>query len=160
MFSALFFNKGRGNFLNMLALMLIPFSLLAHFWMSFPWEGHAVLSQWNGDGPVLYCIHVQYIKWPQFLHRGFVLGCLFSPVSPPLHCAGAAINWEPSYCGWQSSKTFFAFISAMKSKLSTIASVHVYSIQKAMLKDSGPLYNTDYDIIKANFQNCSKWVLS
>ncbi|KAJ6664766.1 hypothetical protein lerEdw1_005738 [Lerista edwardsae] len=48
-------------------------------------------------------------------------------------------------------------LEAMKSKLSTVASVHVYSIQKAMLKDSGPLYNTDYDIIKANFQNCSKF---
>ncbi|XP_034971966.1 DNA polymerase delta subunit 3 [Zootoca vivipara] len=48
-------------------------------------------------------------------------------------------------------------LEAMKSKLSTIASVHVYSIQKAMLKDSSPLYNTDYDIIKANLQNCSKF---
>nr|XP_025042727.1 DNA polymerase delta subunit 3 isoform X1 [Pelodiscus sinensis] len=48
-------------------------------------------------------------------------------------------------------------LEAMKSKLSTIASVHVYSIQKAMLKDSGPLYNTDYDIIKSNLQNCSKF---
>ncbi|XP_060627275.2 DNA polymerase delta subunit 3 isoform X2 [Anolis sagrei] len=45
----------------------------------------------------------------------------------------------------------------MKSKLSTVASVHVYSIQKATLKDSGPLYSTDYDIIKANLQNCSKF---
>ncbi|XP_066475975.1 DNA polymerase delta subunit 3 isoform X2 [Tiliqua scincoides] len=45
----------------------------------------------------------------------------------------------------------------MKSKLLTVASVHIYSIQKAMLKDSGPLYNTDYDIIKVNFQNCSKF---
>ncbi|NXG72476.1 DPOD3 polymerase, partial [Baryphthengus martii] len=48
-------------------------------------------------------------------------------------------------------------LEAMKSKLTTIASVHVYSIQKALLKDSGPLYNTDYDIIKANLQNCSKF---
>ncbi|XP_062983284.1 DNA polymerase delta subunit 3 [Elgaria multicarinata webbii] len=48
-------------------------------------------------------------------------------------------------------------LEAMKSKLSTVASVHVYSIQKAMLKDSGPLYNTDYDVIKANLQNCSKF---
>uniref|UniRef100_A0A670HRG7 DNA polymerase delta subunit 3 n=1 Tax=Podarcis muralis TaxID=64176 RepID=A0A670HRG7_PODMU len=48
-------------------------------------------------------------------------------------------------------------LEAMKSKLSTIASVHVYSIQKAMLKDSSPLYNTDYDVIKANLQNCSKF---
>jgi len=44
----------------------------------------------------------------------------------------------------------------MKSKLATVTSVHVYSIQKALLKDSGPLYNTDYDIIKANLHNCSK----
>lgn len=48
----------------------------------------------------------------------------------------------------------------MKSKLATIASVHVYSIQKALLKDSGPLYNTDYDIVKTNLHNCSKWVAS
>ncbi|XP_014377495.1 DNA polymerase delta subunit 3 isoform X7 [Alligator sinensis] len=48
-------------------------------------------------------------------------------------------------------------LEAMKSKLATIASVHVYSIQKALLKDSGPLYNTDYDIIKTNLQNCSKF---
>ncbi|NXP02901.1 DPOD3 polymerase, partial [Thinocorus orbignyianus] len=46
---------------------------------------------------------------------------------------------------------------AMMSKLSTVTSVHVYSIQKALLKDSGPLYNTDYDIVKANLQNCSKF---
>lgn len=48
----------------------------------------------------------------------------------------------------------------MKSKLSTITSVHVYSIQKALLKDSSPLYNTDYDIVKSNLQHCSKWVLA
>nr|XP_056714464.1 DNA polymerase delta subunit 3 [Euleptes europaea] len=48
-------------------------------------------------------------------------------------------------------------LEAMKAKLSTVASVHVYSIQKAMLKDSSPLYNTDYDIVKANLQNCSKF---
>ncbi|NXR34527.1 DPOD3 polymerase, partial [Zosterops hypoxanthus] len=45
----------------------------------------------------------------------------------------------------------------MKSKLSTITSVHVYSIQKALLKDSSPLYNTDYDIVKSNLQHCSKF---
>ncbi|NXN27142.1 DPOD3 polymerase, partial [Nycticryphes semicollaris] len=48
-------------------------------------------------------------------------------------------------------------LEAMKSKLAMIASVHVYSIQKALLKDSGPLYNTDYDIVKANLRNCSKF---
>lgn len=51
---------------------------------------------------------------------------------------------------------FFSPPPAMKSKLATIASVHVYSIQKALLKDSGPLYNTDYDIVKTNLHNCSK----
>ncbi|NWU25085.1 DPOD3 polymerase, partial [Dyaphorophyia castanea] len=48
-------------------------------------------------------------------------------------------------------------LEAMKSKLSTIASVHVYSIQKALLKDSSPLYNTDYDIVKTNLEHCSKF---
>ncbi|NXT18230.1 DPOD3 polymerase, partial [Syrrhaptes paradoxus] len=48
-------------------------------------------------------------------------------------------------------------LEGMKSKLATIASVHVYSIQKALLKDSGPLYNTDYDIVKTNLHNCSKF---
>ncbi|NXX98103.1 DPOD3 polymerase, partial [Centropus bengalensis] len=48
-------------------------------------------------------------------------------------------------------------LEAMKSKLDTIASVHVYSIQKALLKDSGPLYNTDYDIVKTNLHHCSKF---
>ncbi|XP_060091196.1 DNA polymerase delta subunit 3 [Heteronotia binoei] len=48
-------------------------------------------------------------------------------------------------------------LEALKAKLSSVASVHVYSIQKAMLKDSSPLYNTDYDIVKANLQNCSKF---
>ncbi|KAG8137124.1 hypothetical protein E2320_005673 [Naja naja] len=47
-------------------------------------------------------------------------------------------------------------LEAMKSKFSTLASVHVYSIQKAQLRDSSPLFNTDYDILKANLENCSK----
>ncbi|XP_062052694.1 DNA polymerase delta subunit 3 isoform X3 [Lepus europaeus] len=46
-------------------------------------------------------------------------------------------------------------LEAVKSKLAVTASIHVYSIQKAMLKDSGPLFNTDYDILKSNLQNCS-----
>ncbi|KAF0886183.1 DPOD3 polymerase, partial [Crocuta crocuta] len=48
-------------------------------------------------------------------------------------------------------------LEAVKSKLAVTASIHVYSIQKAMLKDSGPLFNTDYDILKSNLQNCSKF---
>ncbi|XP_063741018.1 DNA polymerase delta subunit 3 isoform X2 [Eleginops maclovinus] len=44
-----------------------------------------------------------------------------------------------------------------KSKMSLIASVHVYSVQKALLKDSGPLYSVDYDAVKDNLENCSKF---
>ncbi|XP_008432145.1 DNA polymerase delta subunit 3 [Poecilia reticulata] len=43
-----------------------------------------------------------------------------------------------------------------KSKMSLVVSVHVYSVQKALLKDSGPLYSVDYDAIKDNLKNCSR----
>lgn len=45
----------------------------------------------------------------------------------------------------------------MKSYLAVTASIQVYSIQKSMLKDGEPLFNTDYDILKSNLQNCSKF---
>ncbi|KAG8453160.1 hypothetical protein GDO86_004833 [Hymenochirus boettgeri] len=48
-------------------------------------------------------------------------------------------------------------LEATKEKLAEVASVHVYSIQKAALKDSSPLYNTDYDIVKNNLHNCNKF---
>ncbi|KAM4796380.1 DNA polymerase delta subunit 3 [Rhinophrynus dorsalis] len=48
-------------------------------------------------------------------------------------------------------------LEATKAKLTVVANVHVYSIQKASLKDSAPLFNTDYDIIKNNLQNCNKF---
>ncbi|XP_044524075.1 DNA polymerase delta subunit 3 isoform X1 [Gracilinanus agilis] len=48
-------------------------------------------------------------------------------------------------------------LEAVKSRLAVTASIHVYSVQKAMLKDSGPLFNTDYDILKTNLQSCSKF---
>ncbi|KAI4886830.1 hypothetical protein NFI96_018394 [Prochilodus magdalenae] len=44
-----------------------------------------------------------------------------------------------------------------KSKLEKTVSVHVYSIQKAELKDSSPLYSTDYDAVKENLKNCNKY---
>uniref|UniRef100_A0A3Q2PKP6 DNA polymerase delta subunit 3 n=1 Tax=Fundulus heteroclitus TaxID=8078 RepID=A0A3Q2PKP6_FUNHE len=44
-----------------------------------------------------------------------------------------------------------------KSKMSLLVSVHVYSVQKALLKDSGPLYSVDYDAVKDNLKNCSKY---
>uniref|UniRef100_A0A6I8N4W3 DNA polymerase delta subunit 3 n=1 Tax=Ornithorhynchus anatinus TaxID=9258 RepID=A0A6I8N4W3_ORNAN len=46
-------------------------------------------------------------------------------------------------------------LEAMKSKLAVTASIHVYSIQRAALKDSGPLFNTDYDVLKSNLHDCS-----
>ncbi|XP_066555192.1 DNA polymerase delta subunit 3 isoform X2 [Amia ocellicauda] len=45
----------------------------------------------------------------------------------------------------------------VKSKMVTPASVHVYSVQRAVLKDSGPLFSTDYDTVKENLKNCSKY---
>ncbi|XP_047224757.1 DNA polymerase delta subunit 3 [Girardinichthys multiradiatus] len=44
-----------------------------------------------------------------------------------------------------------------KSKMSLIVSIHVYSVQKALLKDSGPLYSVDYDVVKDNLQSCSRY---
>ncbi|KAM9322486.1 DNA polymerase delta subunit 3 isoform 2-T2 [Pholidichthys leucotaenia] len=44
-----------------------------------------------------------------------------------------------------------------KAKMSLVVSVHVYSVQRALLKDSGPLYSVDYDAVKDNLQNCSRY---
>ncbi|XP_053312616.1 DNA polymerase delta subunit 3 isoform X2 [Spea bombifrons] len=48
-------------------------------------------------------------------------------------------------------------LEAAKAKLAVVANVHVYSIQKAALKDSAPLFNTDYDIFKNNLEDCNKF---
>ncbi|CAL8366226.1 unnamed protein product [Boreogadus saida] len=45
----------------------------------------------------------------------------------------------------------------VKSKMSFTVSVHVYSVQKASLKDSGPLYSVDYDAVKDNLNSCSRY---
>ena len=42
--------------------------------------------------------------------------------------------------------------------MSLIVSVHIYSVQKALLRDSGPLYSVDYDAVKDNLKNCSRHV--
>nr|XP_043880442.1 DNA polymerase delta subunit 3 isoform X3 [Solea senegalensis] len=44
-----------------------------------------------------------------------------------------------------------------KAKMSLIVSVHVYSVQKALLKDSSPLYSVDYDAVRDNLKNCSRY---
>ncbi|XP_056277348.1 DNA polymerase delta subunit 3 [Pseudoliparis swirei] len=43
-----------------------------------------------------------------------------------------------------------------KSKMSLVVSVHVYSVQKALLKDSGPLYGVDYDAVRDNLKDCGR----
>ncbi|XP_008286105.1 LOW QUALITY PROTEIN: DNA polymerase delta subunit 3-like [Stegastes partitus] len=45
----------------------------------------------------------------------------------------------------------------VKAKMSLIVSVHIYSVQKALLKDSGPLYSVDYDAVKDNLKSCSRY---
>ncbi|XP_051956532.1 DNA polymerase delta subunit 3 isoform X1 [Xyrauchen texanus] len=45
----------------------------------------------------------------------------------------------------------------VKAKMDVTISVHVYSLQRAELKDSAPLYSTDYDAVKENLKNCSKY---
>lgn len=42
--------------------------------------------------------------------------------------------------------------------MSLIVSVHVYSVQKALLKDSAPLYSVDYDAVKDSMKNLGKYV--
>nr|AAI16551.1 Zgc:136471 protein [Danio rerio] len=48
-------------------------------------------------------------------------------------------------------------LEAVKAKMEMTISVHVYSVQRAELKDSSPLYTTDYDAVKENLKNCSKY---
>ncbi|XP_051533231.1 DNA polymerase delta subunit 3-like [Myxocyprinus asiaticus] len=45
----------------------------------------------------------------------------------------------------------------VKAKMDVTVSVHVYSVQRAELKDSAPLYSTDYDAVKENLKNCNKY---
>ncbi|XP_043928613.1 DNA polymerase delta subunit 3 [Protopterus annectens] len=48
-------------------------------------------------------------------------------------------------------------LEALKGSLALTVSVHIYSVQKTSLKDSGPLYIADYDAVKSNLSNCSKF---
>ncbi|XP_056587291.1 DNA polymerase delta subunit 3 [Triplophysa dalaica] len=48
-------------------------------------------------------------------------------------------------------------LEAVKAKMDITISVHVYSLQRAELKDSAPLYSTDYDALKENMKNCNKY---
>lgn len=44
-----------------------------------------------------------------------------------------------------------------KSRLSAVASVHVYSVHKALLRDSAPLFGVDYDAVKSNLHQCNRF---
>lgn len=44
-----------------------------------------------------------------------------------------------------------------KSRLAAVASVHVYSVHKALLRDSSPLFGVDYDAVKTNIHQCNKF---
>lgn len=44
-----------------------------------------------------------------------------------------------------------------KSRLCTVASVHVYSVHKALLRDSAPLFGVDYDAVKNNIHQCNRF---
>ncbi|KAI7795770.1 DNA polymerase delta subunit 3 [Triplophysa rosa] len=48
-------------------------------------------------------------------------------------------------------------LEAVKATMDITISVHVYSLQRAELKDSAPLYSTDYDALKENMKNCNKY---
>ncbi|XP_061426509.1 DNA polymerase delta subunit 3 isoform X2 [Lethenteron reissneri] len=48
-------------------------------------------------------------------------------------------------------------LESAKAQLSLLASVHVYSVQRARLLDSGVLYMADYDIIRDNLHQSSRF---
>uniref|UniRef100_S4RI39 DNA polymerase delta subunit 3 n=1 Tax=Petromyzon marinus TaxID=7757 RepID=S4RI39_PETMA len=48
-------------------------------------------------------------------------------------------------------------LESAKAQLSLLASVHVYSVQRARLLDSGMLYMADYDIIRDNLHQSSRF---
>lgn len=58
------------------------------------------------------------------------------------------LSWRCTFLG--------GVFAAFKSKMSLVVSVHVYSVQKAVLRDSGPLYSVDYDAVKDNLKNCNR----
>ncbi|CAL1528953.1 unnamed protein product [Lymnaea stagnalis] len=47
-----------------------------------------------------------------------------------------------------------AHLEEVKNSLSIVTSCHIYSVQRAKLKDYTSLYLTDYDIIKNNLEKC------
>ncbi|XP_076453595.1 DNA polymerase delta subunit 3-like [Babylonia areolata] len=48
-------------------------------------------------------------------------------------------------------------LDTTRGQLSTVTSCHVYSIQRANLKDSNSLYMTDYEGVRENLPDCNKY---
>ncbi|KAJ3594998.1 hypothetical protein NHX12_004303, partial [Muraenolepis orangiensis] len=72
--------------------------------------------------------------------------------TPPIWSRG---NWWRT--GTRVIRCLWSERSNVKSKMSLTVSVHVYSVQKAALRDSGPLYSVDYDAVKDNLNSCSRY---
>ncbi|KAK7486476.1 hypothetical protein BaRGS_00022277 [Batillaria attramentaria] len=48
-------------------------------------------------------------------------------------------------------------LESTRKQLAVVTSCHVYSVQRAQLKDSNALYMTDYDGVKENLSECTKY---
>ncbi|KAK3797426.1 hypothetical protein RRG08_035872 [Elysia crispata] len=48
-------------------------------------------------------------------------------------------------------------LEVVKRSLATVTSCHIFSVQKAKLKDYTPLYMTDYEVIKDNIDKCNRF---
>lgn len=127
----------------------------------FVHKGQPVRNATNGTR--VACFFVQGLDF----HIVLPILCLFLE-SPGVRCQRGPVGRCVDYrflsirfingdvFGYLTSCVFS--VSDFKSKMSLIVSVHVYSVQKALLKDSGPLYSVDYDAVKDNLKNCSRCV--
>lgn len=113
------------------------------------------------DWIYFYVLRVKYwvIKWWQV----FIFGLFFYHTAVKWYELDLAVSAEIQ--PFISVSSFVCILNLqsfpdVKSKLDVTISVHVYSVQKAELKDSAPLYSTDYDAMKENLKNCNKYVTS
>lgn len=144
--------------INFMASPVIHQDLLSVHWMIDPVTG-TVLRTDSPPRP-FHNVLVTDRRAAIILHIWlFGLSELFGPpqIVNGFNAEGLLVRVPTCYEVCVLTDCFSCWLVAVKSKLAVTASVHVYSIQKAMLKDSGPLFNTDYDILKSNLQNCSKW---
>ena len=124
------------------------------------WYLHSTVLRTDSPPPTFHNVLVTDRRVDIILYiRLFGLLELFGPpqITNGFNAEGFLVKLPTCYEVCVLTDCFSCWLVAVKSKLAVTASVHVYSIQKAMLKDSGPLFNTDYDILKSNLQNCSKW---